>query len=232
MPVLCEWNLAVDADRVLWGQGADPARVRARRPALVKIAEEVIEEGSPMLAPVVLYRRIGVESFRHETVSLAGGGKLQGPLVASQLAGSTELIVALCTVGEALSTYASNRFNDDPVRSLALDGLASASAEALAESACRRFEELAEADGLKVTMPLNPGMIGWPLDAGQAQLFALMDGGEIGVTLGAGGLMRPLKSLSLVVGIGRDLAPNGCTCDYCSMRDTCLFKKSGQEQHG
>jgi hypothetical protein len=232
MPILCDWDLAVDADKVLWGQGANPAIIRSRRPALATIAEEVIAEGSPMLAPIVLYRSFPVEGLQHERLRLAGGGSLRGPLISKHLAGSAKVIVAVCTVGDALSNYASARFDQDPVRSLALDGLASAAAEALAEAACQRFESLAAAEGLNVSTPLNPGMIGWPLDAGQEQLFALVDASEIGVTLGRGGLMQPLKSLSLVLGLGRDLDTEGCTCDYCTMRDTCRFKKSGKEQHG
>ena len=47
MPILGEWDLAVDADKVLWGQSADPAVVRGRGPRLARIAEEAIEEGRP-----------------------------------------------------------------------------------------------------------------------------------------------------------------------------------------
>jgi hypothetical protein len=232
MPILRDWDLAVDADKVLWGQGANPAIIRSRRPALARIAEEAIAEGSPMLAPIVLYRSFPVEGLQHERLRLAGGGSLRGPLIPRHLARSAEVIVAVCTVGEALSNYASARFDEDPVRSLALDGLASAAAEALAEAACHRFEAIAAADGMRVSIPLNPGMIGWPLGLAQEQIFALLDAGEIGVTLDPGGLMQPLKSLSMVVGMGRDLAPEGCSCDYCTMRETCRYKDSGKEQHG
>src|SRR5512133_3027330 len=175
MPILRDWDLAVDADKVLWGQGADPAIVRSRRPSLARIAETAITEGSPMLAPVVLYRSIPVEGLEHERLRLAGGGALRGPLIARHLAGSAKVIVAVCTVGDALSNYASARFDADPVRSLALDGLASAAAEALAGAVCQRFEAIAQADGLRVSMPLNPGMIGWPLGPAQEQIFALLD---------------------------------------------------------
>jgi len=221
MPVLRDWDLALDADRVLWGQGADPAIIRARRPKLVELAEAVIEEGRPLLAPAVLYRRIPVAELRHERLLLNGGGALIGPLIASHLAAAREVIVAVCTVGDILTNDIATIYASDPLRALALHGLAAAAAETLAEAACRHFEGMAAAEGLIASIPLNPGMIGWPLAEGQAQIFALIDATEIGVSLGPGCIMQPLKSLSMVVGLGRNLDRSGESCDFCSMRDTC-----------
>ena len=228
MPVLRDWELAFDADKVLWGQGADPARVRARRPKLVAVAEAAIAEGRPLLSPVVLYRRIPVAGLRHERLLLADGGVLQGPLIAGHLAAASEVIIAVCTVGDAVTGVISERFQTDPVGALALEGVAGAAAEALAEAACHRFDVLALAEGLQTSIPLNPGMIGWPLEEGQSQIFGLLDASEIGVALDPGTyLMRPLKSLSLVIGLGRDLNTTGRTCDFCSMRETCRYKDRG-----
>ena len=229
MPVLNDWELALDADKVLWGQGADPARVRARRPKLVALAEAAIEEGRTYLAPKVIYRRVAVSELRHERLLLADGGVLQGPLIAGHLAAASEVIVAVCTVGDEVAGIISERFQTDPVGALALEGVAGAAAEARAEAACRRFDALALADGLRTSIPLNPGMAGWPLEEGQPQIFNLIDATEIGVTLDRGTyLMQPLKSLSLVIGLGRDLNPTGQTCDFCSMRETCRYKERGQ----
>lgn len=224
MPVLKDWNLTIDADRVLWGQGADPAVVRARRPALVGIAERAIAEGLLLLAPAVFYRRLQVKGLLHERLTLADGGMLMGPLIGRELGRASEVVVALCTVGGALETKATEEFNADPVRSLALYGVGSAAAETLAEAACRHFETLAAAAGLRTSVPLNPGMIGWPVLEGQSQIMALLAGEDVGVTLTPSGFLLPLKSLSFVLGLGADLSHDGCPCDYCSMRETCRHR--------
>ena len=131
----------------------------------------------------------------------------------------------MCTVGDSLGKLSSELFASDPVRGLALDGLASAAAEALGEAACRRFEAMAAAEGEKTSIPLNPGMVGWPLQEGQKQVFDLIDASDIGVRLnGDSGLMLPLKSLSLVMGFGHDLDRAGRSCDYCAMNETCRYK--------
>lgn len=232
MPVLHDWNLALDADMVLWGQGADPAIIRARRPTLAALAERVIEEGRPLLEPAVAYERLCVVELRHERLIVRrplpvpgrATAHLAGPLIVQHLAAVQEVCVAVCTVGEGLSQYAAEQFAADSVRGLALDGLASAAAEALAEALCRRVEQMAAAEGLQTSIPLNPGMIGWPLEEGQGQVFELLDTRAIGVSLSPSGLMRPLKSVSLVIGIGRELERAGESCDYCAMRELCRYR--------
>ena len=74
-------------------------------------------------------------------------------------------------------------------------------------------------------IPLNPGMIGWPLLEGQQQIFALVDTRSIGVSLHDSGLMEPVKSISLVVGLGRELGQAGRPCDYCAMHALCRYGK-------
>jgi hypothetical protein len=234
MPIIRDWELSVDVDKVLWGQGADPAAVRFRRPKLVAIAERAIVEGQGLLAPAVAYERYPVSERRHERLWLGDGsaaaiGSLAGPLIASHLSRADEVILAVCTVGNGLAELISRTFPSDPVLALALDGYASAMAEALAEAACQRFEALAQAEGLQAGTPLNPGMIGWPLDVGQEQIFSILDTFPIGVRLEEGGIMSPLKSLSLAVGLGRDMDAAGSACDFCSMSSTCRYKHHYQE---
>lgn len=223
MPVLHEWELTVDVDRVLWGQGMDPAAARARRPKLVAIAERAIEAGQGLLAPAVVYERYPVLERRHERLKLPDGA-LSGPLIASHLSPASEVILSVCTVGEGLAELISRTFPGDPVLALALDGYASAMAEALAEAACQYFEALAAAEGLQAGTPLNPGMVGWPLEQGQEQIFSILDTVPIGVRLEEGGIMSPLKSLSLAIGLGVAMDSSGSACDFCSMNATCRYK--------
>jgi cobalamin-dependent methionine synthase I len=110
------------------------------------------------------------------------------------------------------------------VYGLALDGVGSAAAEALAHAACRRFATLAATEGLQTTVSLSPGMLGWPVEEGQRQLFSLLDASLIGVILTRDYLMIPRKSLSLVIGVGTKVNVEGKPCDFCTMYDTCRYR--------
>jgi hypothetical protein len=107
---------------------------------------------------------------------------------------------------------------------MAVEGVASAAVEVLGNQVCQQISVQAEAHGLQTSIPLNPGLVGWPVEQGQPQVFACLDAAAIGVTLEPSGLMRPLKSLSLVVGAGRELDRQGSTCDYCHLQSTCAHR--------
>jgi hypothetical protein len=227
MTVLDHWNVALDADQVLRAQGADPASIRSRKPALVEIAEWAVKEGLPLLEPKVLFRQFQAGPLRHERLELAvDGGRrfLAGALVAQHLGAAKEVLALVCTVGERLESVAAEVMESDPLMGWALDSLGSAAVEALALDACNHFEALAAGDEMQTTLPLSPGMIGWPVEQGQPQIFSLVDAGQIGVSITPYGMMQPRKTLSMVLGLGSTLTKGGCTCDYCSLSETCRYQ--------
>ena len=154
MTVLDKWDLRLDVDTVLRGQGADPATIRKRSPRLVESAERALEEGNLLLQPRVTARRLLVEDLRHERLELEGGGKLSGELLVKHMGGAQEAIIVLCTVGEALERRAADVSKEDAVYGLALDGVGSAGVEALANAACALFEE--EATKAAFSSPPHP----------------------------------------------------------------------------
>lgn len=222
MPAQRDWQLDLDVDRVLRGQGADPAMAR-RRPALVEVAERALRDGFPLLSLAVVSETYSVAGLQHERLRLQGGGILAGRLVAQHLRAAERVVVVVCTVGEALDAVITEVMPEDPVFALALDGLGSAAVESLAAAASHHFEQAALRQGLQTTIPLSPGMVGWPVAEGQTQIFSLVNAGEIGVRLNAGAMMIPRKSISLVLGQGTQVSSEGSTCDFCSLKETCRY---------
>jgi hypothetical protein len=225
MPILHDWNLAITVDHILAGQGADPAAIRTRRPALVEAAEGVLAEGRALLSPVILYRRVPIEGVRHERLAL-NGGTLSGPAVARRLAAAQEAVVMIGTIGQEVEVRSATLFADDPATALALDGLGSAAATRLAIEACRFFDAQAAAEDMRATRPVSPGDEGWPVDTGQHELFALLDSAQIGVDLLPSGMMIPRKSFSMVIGLGPEVSreEEGSPCEHCDMRETCQYQ--------
>lgn len=222
MPLLEDLTLHLDVDAVLRGQGADPDALRSRSLRLVQATQRALAEGAALLRPAVLYEEFQVQALRHQRLLVSGEGVLEGELIARHLAQAEEVLVIICTIGDALEKRASQAMEQKPVYSLALDGVGAA-VEALANAACTRLAEQAAARGLKTTIPLSPGMAGWPLMEGQQQIFALLDSRRIGVVLTEHGLMLPWKSLSIVLGVGRHVQRAGRPCDSCEMRETCRY---------
>jgi hypothetical protein len=224
MEILREWDLQIDVDGVLRGQGANPAVIRSRSPRLVAFAEQALEEGVRFLEPVVAFSRFKVKSLQHERLHLEGDRRLAGPLISQHLGPAQEVVVLVCTIGSALEANAQQVIASSTLLGLALDGVGSAAAEALATEACLTLEEEAAQRGMEATIPLSPGMIGWPVAEGQPQIFALLNAEEAGITLTNTTMMVPRKSLSMVLGLGVGVNQGGRTCDYCHMKETCRYQ--------
>lgn len=224
MPVWEDIELEIDVDQVLQGQGADPHIIRERRPKLLTAAEDALQTGSQMINPRVLYKEFNILELRHNKIMLNDGNWLKGKLPANHLGTANKVILSLCTIGSDLGKRTSQLMQTDPVRAIALEGFGGAAVEELANIFCRNLEVKAEKEGQQTTIPLFPGMIGWSVEEGQTQIFHLLNAEKIGVSLSASLMMIPRKSLSMAIGIGKEINNTDSTCDYCTMKDTCRYK--------
>jgi hypothetical protein len=231
MPIWDTQKLDFDVDAVLRGQGAEPGAIRERSPRLVDLAERALDEGSALLEPITLFRELDVETIRHERLVLDGGSTLSGQLIVEHLGPAKRVILILCTVGGELEAHAGKVSKDDIVYGLALDGVGSAAVEALANAACKHFEDQAVILGYQSSIPLSPGMVGWPVDKGQPEIFKILEPDQVNVHLTEYGLMMPRKSLTMVLGLGQTMKTGGRTCDYCAMRETCRYQDHYDPAH-
>jgi hypothetical protein len=128
-----------------------------------------------------------------------------------------------------LETIINELMATDPLQGWALDGYGSAAVEQLAALACAHFEAQAEADGQHASLPLSPGMEGWPAAQGQPELLGLLEPGRVGVRLLDSGMMAPRKTLSLAIGLGPNLSRAGRPCDYCALSQTCRYQTEASQ---
>ena len=220
-------DLRLDVDAVLRGQGADPAVIRDRKPVLADIAARALEMGKELLSPQVFMRELKVSSFKHQKLTLEDGLSLTGNWITSQLAPTESVFAILCTIGDGIEKEAQKQLDADMLLGFALDGVGSAGVEALAQLVCRNIEEKAVQADQRTTVPFSPGMINWSVDEGQPFIFDMLASVNDVVTLSPSLMMSPRKSLSMLVGVGRQLDEKGTTCDYCAMQGTCKYRQYG-----
>jgi hypothetical protein len=224
MPVKRDWVLNLKVDQVLQNQGADPSALRKRNPRLAEIAQQALDVGCSLLEPATAYQQLKILSCTHEQVRLEGGHIISGKTITGLLGPAEHAVIVVCTIGPMLETFVSEILSEDPVLGLALDGLGSAAIETLAEEVCAYFGKQADLEGLQATIPLGPGVDGWPVERGQNQIFEIVEAQEIGVTLTSSSMMTPQKSLSMVIGLGKHVDSSGKVCDYCLLRSTCRYQ--------
>lgn len=153
------------------------------------------------------------------SLTLTGGQKIAGK-VGEFLGEAPRAAVFVGTAGEQVVELARQAMRaNDRVAGMALDAIGSHLAEAAVQ---RVFEELRGRlrSGETLTLPYSPGYCGIPLSQ-QRALFTLIDAASIGVELLPTLIMKPLKSVSGIIGLGPSpqVTAYGNPCDRCPLAD-------------
>jgi len=192
-----------------------PVRERLRQKALAVAREPGLVDAAYSYCIVPL--EIPAADWLH-----AGGERLHAPWLLPESGTLTAIACAVCTLGPAFEQRISELFAARQASlAMVLDELGNELLFAVSRRAQDRM--MADAARRKLCMAgeLRPGDPGLALDA-QTAVLRLAQAENIGVSLGSGGLMHPVKSCSMVMGIGVDLPPvQWSRCDQCPTRDKC-----------
>jgi hypothetical protein len=178
------------------------------------------------MKPRIVYRSEPVTGQGPELIE-AGGERLTIPEI-GRLWGTLESVGAgVCTVGTAIEDRVRVLWDTRELPlAVMLDSVGSAAVESLAEYANDLLCQAAIVAGTKVTNRISPGYAGWDT-AEQAALFHLCPGDPIGVTLNDSCVMIPGKSISFLVGVGREARVDHyfTQCRRCWMAD-CAYRRA------
>ncbi|HYG89461.1 MAG TPA: hypothetical protein VD978_24760 [Azospirillum sp.] len=151
-----------------------------------------------------------------------GGEALDAARLLPESGTLTALACGVCTIGSRLERRVSALFVERKMSlALALDALGNE----LLRIAVRRLQDRMLADarrqGLSMAGELRPGDPGLAL-AAQPAVLRLAGAESIGVSVTSGLALDPLKSASMVLGVGIDLPPaRWSRCDDCPTAPRC-----------
>ncbi len=247
MQKLSNLQIPLDPEEILTAQFM--GRRRSFSPPMLSSAQRAIDMSQQLVVPAAVYDEFLVLDIEGEEVVLAGApsepsspattppaaaeiGRLRvGPKV-DLLRSAERVLVSVDTIGPALGKrvdelHASGAVLDaymlDCVGVMALGAVG----EALRKSAEQRAAEL----GWGVGAALSPGsLVGWST-RGQRDLCALLPLEAIRVHLNDQCVLRPLKSGSMLIGLGPDYKSSrvGSICRYCSAAETCWRRRRDPE---
>lgn len=148
-------------------------------------------------------------------------------IIASQLKNSTLIALFVGTIGNAVEKYSESLFQEgDPFEGYIMNLVGSEAAESVAHVIHETIRtELANA-GMSVTNRFSPGYCEWDL-AEQFKLFKYFPVEDCKISLTSSALMNPVKSVSGLIGIGKDLSNKEYPCKKCS-RENCIYKNGQQ----
>ncbi len=223
--VLPDLPVRIDRHEVLRFQGYKTGADLPTEQVLA-LFEEAMLLGERLMSPRFVYRSVPVDAQSAGLIE-AGGERLHIPEIHRLWGRLAAVGAGICTVGDAIETRVSALFEarEFPL-ALMLDSVGSAAVESLVEYANDLLCQAALPGSLKVTNRISPGYAGWDT-AEQAALFRLCPGGPIGVTLNDACVMTPLKTISLLVGLGPDARVDHyfTQCRRCWMPD-CAYRRA------
>lgn len=145
-------------------------------------------------------------------------------VISRQLEKADMLCVFLCTAGEGIELWSREETQmGDPLKAYLVDTLGSLIVETAMDRIQLFLEHDLETKGLRITNRYSPGYCNWPV-ADQFNLFALLPADFCGVTLTGSALMRPLKSVSGVTGVGAEVRKKDYECSICDRKD-CIYRQ-------
>ena len=141
-----------------------------------------------------------------------------GNIILRQLRGSEAYALFMCTAGEEFETFQKRlKTEGDMVRVFIADALGSVIAEKCADEMENSLQLSIDKLGWKHTNRFSPGYCGWHVSE-QQKLFPLFDGHTCGITLTESSLMVPIKSVSGIIGLGREVRRLDYTCGLCDFK--------------
>jgi len=147
-------------------------------------------------------------------------------IIFNQLSGSEAIAAFLCTAGPCIEKWSKQLSkNGEDLKSYVVDTLGSLIVEYAMDSIQDFLKEQVEKEGMKITNRCSPGYCKWET-GDQHQLFRLFPENFCGITLSDSALMHPVKSVSGIIGIGKDVKFINARCGLCDEKD-CRFRKTG-----
>ena len=148
-----------------------------------------------------------------------------GNIILRQLSGSEAYALFMCTAGEEFEAFHQRlKTEGDMVRVFIADALGSVIAEKCADQMELKLQESIDKLGWKHTNRFSPGYCGWHVSE-QQRLFPLFNGHTCGITLTDSSLMVPIKSVSGIIGLGREVRRLDYTCGLCDFKQCYKRKK-------
>ena len=152
-----------------------------------------------------------------------GSEYFESVVLRMHMTGSLAAAVMAVTMGENVDTQISELMEKgNMARGYILNGLASAAADCAADSVETQIRnELAKPTdiiepGWKTTLRFSPGYAEFILE-NQRGIFNLIQPERIGISLNQSYLMKPLKSITAVIGIGPDVNTDEYPCELCDI---------------
>lgn len=150
---------------------------------------------------------------------------LTGKDIGEHLKGCSHCVLMAVTLGMAVQRQIAAVQHRSMAQALYLDACATAAVEEACDFCEQELRRQYPEE--RFTSRFSPGYGDLPLSLQNDFLNALDARRRIGLFLTSSGLLTPCKSVTAVLGVGEQAAGKERSCEVCSLRETCTYRKRG-----
>lgn len=193
----------------------------------MSLIEEISNELNRLLTPHFGYVLVDGNIPERGKIQLADMLFSPGFTITNAMKDADKYAVFTATIGIEFDRFIKKlKDEDDILRVFIADAIGSVLAEATVSYLMCKLESIAMKESMKISNNYSPGYCDWFLSE-QKKLFTLFPEGSTHITLTDSSLMLPVKSVSGIVAIGKDVKRREYGCDICKMA-SCIKNKKKQ----
>lgn len=189
-----------------------------------KLVQEIWIETSGKCRPRFAYRILAGTVTGKSDITIGEYILKPGGIIARCLEKSEYFALLTGTVGEEMDRWMhSENISKDIMKTYIADAFGSVIAESIISFGLEHVGKTAAEKGFRITNSYSPGYCGWNVSE-QHKFFGLMPERICGIRLCGSGLMMPIKSVSSIAGIGKEVTKKPYGCKICNKKD-CYKRK-------
>ena len=147
-----------------------------------------------------------------------------GKIISSALQDSQSVCFFVCTAGKGIEEFSRKLMKEDKaIEGYIMDMIGSEVVETAMDFCQDKFESSISREILRITNRYSPGYCGWNVSE-QHKLFGLLPPEFCNIKLKESALMIPIKSVSGIIGIGKDVVKKEYACVFCE-QENCVYRK-------
>ncbi|HVB85559.1 MAG TPA: hypothetical protein VNK23_02700 [Candidatus Dormibacteraeota bacterium] len=197
---------------------------------MTKLLSDLLEqiELHNWIQPRISFQVHPIVARSREQFTLRGGSRIFSPMLEHYLPAATQVAAGVCTIGDAIENQVRADFAaSDRLRAVMLDEIGTLALYRLGDQLEKTIHGEAARLGIEASGALNPGEDTFPITQ-QETVLELAGGAAIGISYTTTGMLRPRKTLSMILGLGKQMRKwsRGERCAVCAARVRCPHRRS------
>lgn len=192
--------------------------------ATSELINDTLNQLKSILQPYCSYVIITGKEINMDQIQIDGLLFTPGRIITHSLTNAEYYVIFAVTLGEDFDNYSNQlKRKGEIVNVFVADSIGSIIAEACVSFLKDQLEMEFSSKNMKITNSYSPGYCDWKLTE-QKKIFQLLSQVDTKIHLTDSCLMMPIKSVTGIIAVGKDVKKKSYGCDICKMPN-CVKRK-------